>query len=531
MGTLFFQNGRSIGSDAGWCGYTGNNNYVVRYDFYTGPAGASEVAIALEGIYYGSGAGSQGFGFKISSSSTAYANVRNQTPDSSLGFMSYSSSGGYSCLLRAEGLNLPPDSLFYVFVYVATAGTEYYSGWNCTNPQIACSGSYSAPAGSISSVSSTVSTGSPVSIIMASPGREYHRAEFYYGGKRLARSEAFEASLSYICPREWMRENINAKSITVDVTVQAYRDPACTAEKGETLTASFLLTADPGMCPRLRSGAVADEVINEGMAAAFAGYIAGISRSRISFDADRIDMGSCAGAEIAGYRIKYRDTEISGSGTSLETAVLPGDCTVICTVTDSRGMEASESIKISPEPYVPPSLNGLGVLRCGSDGTEEENGRYFKLRASVICTPLGGRNGYTVSVSIQPTGGQWSGETELSGFESGIWSDEWASPSVLGGAMEGDSYTVRLTISDTLGSSSFYTLRLYHQQWAMKFNAGGTALGVGMAPTVDNALQIPDGWKLYAGALVLSDCSYGSAPPEEAVSNPAEGQLYFMLTD
>ena len=69
------------------------------------------------------------------------------------------------------------------------------------------------------------------------------------------------------------------------------------------------------------------------------------------------------------------------------------------------------------------------------------------------------------------------------------------------------------------------------RQWAMKFNAAGTAVGFGMAPTVQDAVQLPDTWKLYAGALVLSENSYGTQTPELAVSEAAEGQLYFYLTD
>ena len=46
MGVCFFQNGTNIGASAGWGGFTGNNNYVVRYDFTTGASGASAVTLA-----------------------------------------------------------------------------------------------------------------------------------------------------------------------------------------------------------------------------------------------------------------------------------------------------------------------------------------------------------------------------------------------------------------------------------------------------------------------------------------------------
>ena len=65
----------------------------------------------------------------------------------------------------------------------------------------------------------------------------------------------------------------------------------------------------------------------------------------------------------------------------------------------------------------------------------------------------------------------------------------------------------------------------------LQFNARGTAVGFGMAPTAENAVQLPDTWRLYAGALVLSSGSYGALPPAQAVLSPVEGQLYFYMTD
>ena len=441
MGVCFFQNGTNIGASAGWGGFTGNNNYVVRYDFTTGASGASAVTLALSGIYYGSNAGTQGFGFRLSTLPAAYANLRNAAPDSSLGYMSYSGSMGYCCTMTASGLNLSPYTTYYIFVYVATAGNEYYTGWNCTAPQITPSGSYTRPESTISSISPHVTTQNSVSIIMSGTGC-WHRA-----------------------------------------------------------------------------------------AAAFTEFIAGISRARVSFNAAKISLAACAGAEIVRYSLSYKGINAASQSGVVDTGVLPGDCTVCCTVTDSRGREGSADITITMQPYVPPSLTGLSAVRCSASGASDENGAYYKLKGTLKCTGLGGKNSASAAVSIQPAGGEWSAETPLTGFENGVWSNEWSTPAVLGGGLTGDSYNLRLKAKDSLGSVSIYTLRLYRRQWAMKFNAAGTAVGFGMAPTVQDAVQLPDAWKLYAGALVLSENSYGTQTPELAVSEAAEGQLYFYLTD
>mgnify|MGYP004685968509 CR=1 FL=1 len=502
----------------------------MRYDFTTGASGASAVTLALSGIYYGSNAGTQGFGFRLSTLPAAYANLRNAAPDSSLGYMSYSGSMGYCCTMTASGLNLSPYTTYYIFVYVATAGSEYYTGWNCTAPQITPSGSYTRPESTISSISPHVTTQNSVSIIMSGTGC-WHRAAFTFGGEALAVSEAFGASLSYVCPRAWMSRATDAAVMDVTVSVQAYSDAACTNPFGAAQPGRFTLAADSGMRPVLETGAVSAAVLNTGAAAAFTEFIAGISRARVSFNAAKISLAACAGAEIVRYSLSYKGINAASQSGVVDTGVLPGDCTVCCTVTDSRGREGSADITITMQPYVPPSLTGLSAVRCAASGASDENGAYYKLKGTLKCTGLGGKNSASAAVSIQPAGGEWSAETPLTGFENGVWSNEWSTPAVLGGGLTGDSYNLRLKAKDSLGSVSIYTLRLYRRQWAMKFNAAGTAVGFGMAPTVQDAVQLPDTWKLYAGALVLSENSYGTQTPELAVSEAAEGQLYFYLTD
>ena len=134
-----------------------------------------------------------------------------------------------------------------------------------------------------------------------------------------------------------------------------------------------------------------------------------------------------------------------------------------------------------------------------------------------------------MSANIKSSGGGYGVERALPGFENGVWSDEWASPAILGGALSGDSFTVRLTVTDTVGGSSTYTLPLYRLRWAMKFNANGTAVGFGMEPGGSDCLQVPNHWHLYGGIPVLSPLAYGAAAPGSAVSNPVEGQIYLRI--
>lgn len=531
MSVNFFQNGASIGSSAGWGGYTGSNNYVVRYDFVTGIAGASAVSITLSNIYYGTNAGTQAFGFKISTSAAAYANIRAAAPDSAPGYMSYSGANGYCCTLSAAGLNLAPNTRYYLFVYVVGSGAEYYTGWNCTAPLITASGSYNQPRSTISSVSPQVNTLGAVSVIMARAGSCWHKARFLHSGEELAVSAPFAASLSYICPRAWMEKDTSSLELSVTVSVQSYNDEQCTSPTGEPDTAQFILTADAGMHPVLAEGAAEAQVLNVAVDEKFTEFIAGISRARVSFDAEKIDLAACAGAQIAAYKLRYKGRTISAQASPVDTGVLNGDCTIVCTVIDTRGREGSTELDISMLPYVPPSLTGIEVLRCSSKGITSARGMSYKIKATLNYTPLGGKNEAKVWSEFRYADQRWKNNTELTGFESGVWSDNWAQKTVLGGTLVYDSYTVRFTVEDLLGSRVQYIEGLYSSAWALKLNSNGTAIGFGMAPTAANAVQMPATWSFYPGSIILSAKSYGTAPPESAITSPAEGQLYFHIQD
>ena len=526
MGVMFYQNGAAIGTTAGWGGFTGNNNYVVRYDFMTGAEGASQVAVVLNNIFYGHSAGTQTFGFRISADPVQWCSARGFAPDSNNAALVYSSSAGYGCTLWAQGLNLLPNTVYYLFVYVTSSGAEYYTGWNCVNPQIVTGGSYERAASTISSVSQSVTTLGAVSVLMNRAGSNFHKATFSYGNELLAVSDAFTTSLSYTCPRSWLSKNTAAKSLTVNVSVQSYSDAGCTNPVGSPDTGSFTLTADKEMHPVFYREAVTISAVNANPN--LSQFVSNISKARVVFDPSLIDISACAGAEISRYRISSGGNEKTSASPTLLSDVITSDGVIVCTVTDSRGCEYSLSVTVSVQPYVAPSLTALAAVRCGSSGTEAEEGAYYKVRFSAACSALTG-NACSVSAAIKGSGGDYGAETSLPGFENGVWSDEWGSPAILGGTLSGDSFTVRFTVTDTVGGSSTYTLPLYRLHWAMKFNSNGTAVGFGMEPTGQECLQLPNHWRLYGGIPVLSPLAYGTAAPALAVSNPVEGQVYLRI--
>ena len=522
MAVMFFNNGTALGEEAGWGGYTGRNNYVVRYDFMTGAQGASKVTIYLNTIWNRGSSGDQSFGFKLSTGAYDFCNARNIPPDSNTAPLVYSSQTGYSCMLSANDLNLLPNTKYYIFVYIVSSGAEYYTAWNCTAPVISVSGQYTPPVSSVSSVSASVSTGGNVTIVMNRAGNVYHKAVFSYAGSTISESEMFTDTLSHYCPRSWLGRNTTAKYITVDVTVNSYSDALCSTFAGSVST-QFILNADRDMHPVFYAEALYVTAVNTGTL--ISGFVSGISKARVSFNPNLINLTNCVGAGIEKYSVSIGGKTYESETSDVVTDVIGNDAALVCTVTDERGFSHSVTVPLTVLPYVAPSLTELGAVRCDADGDQNEDGIYFKVKFTATCSQSGG-NSCTVSVAVKPSGGSYSEESILTGYENGVWSDAWAVPTILGGDLAGDSMTVRFTVTDAAGASSVYTVPVYRLQWAMKFNADGTAVGFGMAPETSDALQIPDHWRLYGGIPVLSPAVYGTAAPETAVSSPVEGQIY-----
>lgn len=525
MGVMFFQNGAALGTNTGLGGFTGSSNYVVRYDFVTGARGASGVTVGLNTIWNRQGSGNQTFGFRISTGEYDYCNIRAVTPDSNTAYMEYSAQNGYSCTLSAVNLNLLPDTRYYMFVYVTSSGTEYYTGWNCIDPLITLEGSYIPPVSTVISISSSVYTEGTVTVVMDRAGNVYHKAIFSYQNSTLAISDAFAEMLSYVCPRSWLSADTSAKSITVDVRVESFSNAACTVLTGS-VRAQFTLNADRDMHPVFGVEALSLTPLNT--PSAISGFFSGISRVRVVFNTALISLSSCAGAGIKEYSVRLGGKTYRSESIQVVTDVINADAALVCTVTDERGLSHSVNVSVTVLPYVAPSLAGLGAVRCDSDGVQNEDGTYYKVKFNVSCS-LTGSSACTVSTAVRSLSGSYSGETVLSGYENGVWSDEWNTPRILGGNLTEDSITVRFTVTDLTGTSSVYTVPMYRLKWAMKFNSSGTAVGFGMAPDTSNALQLPNHWRLYSGIPVLSPSAYGSSAPEAAVSSPVEGQIYLRI--
>lgn len=257
-------------------------------------------------------------------------------------------------------------------------------------------------------------------------------------------------------------------------------------------TAEITLRFAPGSLSLVAAaGWVRAEAENSGTAAeGLHLLVQGFSRARVIFDSSKV---SCRlGADIAGFSIRCEGTEVDRE--PYLTPVLSGSCTILCTVTDSRGLQAEETLSVPVEPYSEPRLTEASVFRCDSGGDAAEDGQYYSACARALFAPVGGGNSISLSAAHRlREAADFGAEMAL---ENGL-------TRVIGSISPDRSYEVRLRARDALGGSAVLTVTIPTQAWAMKFRPGGLGVGFGKAPEHDRCIELPADWVIRIGDRII----------------------------
>lgn len=344
-------------------------------------------------------------------------------------------------------------------------------------------------ASAIASCTSPVSTTNGLTLtVNRNSTAFYHKATFSIGGTTLYTSSAFATSLSYTIPRTWFSSYGSVSSLTVTVSVQTYTDANCTTTVGSAATTTITVNADADMKPSVSAGWASLAAYNTGAVSGMTGYIKGYSKAEATFDSTKIDMSNAVGATISSYSVTCQGTTVSAS--PYRTPVISSVSTsVVCTVTDSRGRTASESIDLTVMDYSAPVLTAQEIFRCNSLGVADEDGTYISVKTTLTYSSLNSQNSCSLTAAIAASGGSYGAENNLTS----------GTASVLGTVSADTSYTVRITATDTLGNTAVYYSSVPSRKWAMKFRSNGRGVAFGKAAETDYLFEITPDWDVQIG--------------------------------
>nr|DAQ88441.1 MAG TPA: Baseplate structural protein [Caudoviricetes sp.] len=455
---------------------------VLRYTFTTPADGVSKLSFTAAHLAHSASYSWGGLNWYATTSPTSHVNAG--AGSASHGTLTITGNGkDYDISAAEAAVNLPANTEAYIYIFPNNAN---YFLWNFAN---VASLNITTAAGSstIAAITQTVETLGTLTVSLNKAVDAFrHKLTVAAGGKTLYTSELFDISYSVTVPRAWFDSFPSATTISATATVTTYNGDTAVG----TASAAVTITADDGMRPQISEGWATAAPYNIGAAAGLTGYIAGYSQAEISFDTAKLSQA--AGAVLASVTVTC--SGVTSTAAPYRTPILLGAADVVCTAADSRGRTATQTIRIEPMAYAPPTLSQVQILRCTAAGVEAEDGNHYSAKATAIFSALGGQNTLTLTAAHKIQGGVYGTETALTSGEAAI----------IGTISPDSTYQVRITATDALGNTTVAVTSLPTRQWALKFRVDGQGAAFGKAAETDKALEIPADWAFKIGSSALT---------------------------
>lgn len=456
---------------------------VLRYTITTPADGVSKLSFTGAHLAHSASYSWGGLNWYATTSPTSHVNAG--AGSASCGTLTITGNGkDYDISAAEAAVNLPANTEAYIYIF--PNNTNYFL-WNFANVAT-LNITTAAGSSTIAAITQTVETLGTLTVSLNKAVDAFrHKLTVTAGDKTLYTSELFDSSHSVTVPRSWFDSFPSATTISATATVTTYNGDTAVG----TASAAVTITADDGMRPQISEGWATAAPYNIGAVAGLTGYIAGYSQAEISFDAAKLTQA--AGAALASVTVTC--SGVTSTAVPYRTPIILDAADVVCAATDSRGRTATQTIRIEPMAYAPPTLSQVQILRCTAAGVEAEDGNYYSAKATATFSALGGQNTLTLTAAHKIQGGVYGTETPLTSGETAI----------IGTISPDSTYQVRITATDALGNTAVTVTSLPTRQWALKFRADGLGAAFGKAPEHSKALEIPADWQIWIGSATIAE--------------------------
>ena len=386
-------------------------------------------------------------------------------------------------------VNLLPNTTYYLWFVNNGAWSDRSDLGSAT---ISVTGSYGT-AGRPSASDGQFGRAIPISISGHSPSAKFTVKASCAGNTETLLNNSAATSLSWTPAVATYAPRItDAASAAATITVETYYGSSKLYTESTSITVSWAPGTIP---PTVSSGWASAAPLNEGSASSFSVWIQRYSRARVSFTPSLVTTRYAA--TIRSFSVTLDGMTVTAAENRADTGLITTtSATLLCTVTDSRGQTASETLSLTLNAYANPSLSSVSLFRCDASGAPDEDGSCIFVKASANYSSLEGQNSYVLNVRTRRPSGAWSGETALASGTAAI----------LSGFNPDLSCELRLSLTDGLGNAASYSQILPTRVWAMKFRPDGSGVAFGKAAERSRSLELGPGW-----ALVLRDAEGNEA--------------------
>lgn len=406
--------------------------------------------------------------------------IINQDPDA---YLSGNTSSGTEIPKNATSVTISmsfmPNTTYYVWF---VNNSTYSDLTNLNSAAVTVDGSYGT-AGTPSASNGNFGRAIPISISGHSSSATFVMSVTCAGNTETLLNNSSSTSVNWTPSVATYAPLItNASSATATITVDTYYGSSKLYTRSTQITVSWAAGTIP---PTVSSGWASAAPLNEGSASGLTVWIQKYSKARVTFTPSKVTLQY--GATISSFKVKLGSTTYTASSNRADTGIITTTtASLVCTVTDSRGQTASQTLSITLNAYANPALSSISIFRCTSSGAANEDGAYISVKATATISSLGGQNTQTLRVQTRVPGGSWSSATAMTS----------GTAKVISGFSPDNSYEVRITLTDRLSNSATITQTLPTRSWAMKFRPTGNGVAFGKAAERNNALELGNGWVL-----------------------------------
>lgn len=238
-------------------------------------------------------------------------------------------------------------------------------------------------------------------------------------------------------------------------------------------TTAFTIIVPNTIVPTISSVTIAEAVA--GIAAKFSGYIQHKSKAKVT-----IVAAGVSGSTITAYSTTILGLTYPGATFTSGFLTSSGTVSIVTTVTDSRGRQASLTKTVSVIKYSNPAIVNFAVRRCLASGVPNEDGTSLHADMKFNIASVNNKNDKT-----------WKTEYRLSG--SGTWialntgnvySYDAVYTNLTGIFGIDNAYEIKLTLTDFFGSVNTI-VNLATAFTLLDFSASGKGFAIGQVSTMD----------------------------------------------
>ena len=465
---------------------TSAGSYTVTYNANGGSVSPASASAARTTSYAfsvwntaqnGSGTSyAAGATYSANASATLYAQYTSSTTTASVSLASNVSRTGYT---------------FNGWYTQASGGTRVGGGGSAYTPtgNVTLYAQWTASSATLSSVTSSVDCGNNLTGSWTSTGSTYkYKLKVTCGNAAETWSSLTAANASSATvqiPTSWysMDASLNgplrdATSATATCTLYTYASDG-TTQIGTTSSKTFTVKVPTSVVPSLGALSAASSSDNSVVSGwGSTTFVQGYSKVTLTQSVSSYYGSRFSSVRYSGPGLDSTKTGSLASSDPSSVINSAGALTYTATVTDTRGRSASKTVTVTFQPYAQPSIAGIAVQRCDSDGTVNNSaGAYFKATPVYSFSSVSSKNALVtqnIKYRVHPSGAWSTATTCASGSTYGPWS-----------ALLTNSYDVMVTLADRIqnGSSqtTTFTTTLPTVQ-GIWFGKGNDRLGLGGVP-------------------------------------------------